>query len=423
MLGEYETQLIAAAVDGELSAEESRALTMLLSRSPAAVELHIALLRDRDRLAALPRNAAPASLVAAIADAIANSPRTELVRKPDSLRRPRWVPAALAASVLVAVASGTYWIVAESAAPRLVKRQIQQLPKDGSRLVPPVVANRAAEPEQVESNVATAINSAVEPKTADQISSVATNDEKSTNAKPVEPILDPERILAAPVGSDVKAFDRVDLKLPLLVPLADFANDDAQAALKLDLTRNPATRIDAFVKDSAKAAEALVASAKKLNLNLQIETVAGERLKRRMPSVWWIYTEALTPDEIAKWMGETAAAEAALASPSERTFGNIHAIPAGVQDQKDSLALAGVDLGLGKKPAAPSAHISSKTIDQVAGTLQKGETTKPGILLTYLPPLVRVHPQLSKDIKQFNELRVGRRPDTVPLVIVVRPVQ
>ncbi len=420
MLGDYETHLIAGAVDGELSAEESRAASALLARSPAAAELHAALLRDRERLKSIPRTPAPASLAAAIADAIANRP--VIVPQVRPTRRPRWVPAALAASVLVAVASGTFWFVADSAAPRLAKRQIQQLPKDGSQFVPTVAPNRASDPV----DAAVAIEPSkptAEPKIQGGTAAVAANDGHNPKAVPDTPNLEPDRILAAPVGSDVKAFDRVELKLPLLASIADFSKDETLATLKANLARDPATRIDAFAKDTAKAAEALVASAKKLNLNIQIETVAGERMKRRMPSAWWIYTEALTPDEIAKWLAETAAAEAALGSPSERVFGAVHAMPAGAQDQKDSLSLAGVDLGLGKKPAAPSAHISSKTLDQVAGSLQKGETPKPGLLLTYLPPLVRVPPQLSKDVKQFQEQRGDRKPGTVPLVIVVRPAQ
>ncbi len=417
MLGEYETQLIAGAVDGELSAEESRAASALLARSPAAAELHAALLRDRERLKSIPRTPAPASLAAAIAEAIAERPI--IVPQVRPARRPRWVPAALAASALVAVASGTYWYVADSAAPRLAKRQLQQLPKDDSQFVPPAAPGRASD-----SAGAAAIEPApktdTEPKNDIPATAVAAND-PPTKSGPPEPTIDPDRILAAPVGSDVKAFDRVDLKLPLLATIADFSREDTQATLKANLARDPATRIDVFAKDTGKAAEALVASARKVNLNIQIETVAGERLKRRMPSAWWIYTESLTPDEVAKWLVETAAAEAALASSSEKTFGAIHAMPAGAPDQKDSISLAGVDLA--KKPGAASAHIASKTIDQVAGSLLKGEAPKPGILLTYLPPLVRVPPQLSKDVKQFHEARGDRKPGTVPLVIVVRPAQ
>lgn len=415
-MGEHETQLIAGAVDGELSAEESRAASALLARSPAAAELHAALLRDRERLKSIPRTPAPASLAAAIAEAIAQRPI--IVPQVRPARRPRWVPAALAASVLAAVASGTYWFVAESAAPRLAKRQLLQLPTDQTRLVPRPAATPA--PTELVPVEPPAV-ATTEPKPALPGTVVATQHEPANPMRPTEPAFDPERVLAAPVGSDVKAFDRVDLKLPLLATLSDFSREETQAALKANLARDPATRIDVFVKDTGKAAEALVASARKVNLNIQIETVAGERLKRRMPSAWWIYTESLTPDEIAKWLVETAAAEAALASPSEKTFGAIHAMPAGATDQKDSMSLAGVDLS--KKAAASNGHISAKTLDQVTGSLQKGEAAKPGILLTYLPPLVRVPPQLSKDVKQFHELRGDRKPGTVPLVVVVRPAQ
>jgi hypothetical protein len=418
MLGDYETQLIVAAVDGEMSAEERRAFSQLVDRSPAAAELYDALLRDRDQFTAIPRSPIPPALAAALADAVSKLPvAVPRAPAPMPMRSPRWVHAALAASFLVAVASGTYWYVAGSVAPQLAKRQIQQLPKDGPVFVPksiakpePVNAHSSEEPIAPAGNAVQASDSAV-----------ASKSDPAPEPMP-SPSPEPDRVLAAPVGNDVKAFDRVELKLPILASFADFANEDAQGNLKKNLARDSATRIDLFAKDTAKAAEALVAGAKKVNLEIQIETVANERMKRRMPSAWWIYTEALTPDEIARWFAETAAAENA-AIPTDRSLGNVHAIPAGPLEQKDALSLIGVDLGLARKPGTPSDHISSKTIDQVAGSLRKTEQPKPGVLVTYLPPLVRVHPQLSKDIKQFNELRGSRKPGTVPLVVVVRPVQ
>ncbi len=420
MLSEHEKNLIAAAVGGELSAEEERACSALLARSPAAIELHAAMVNDRERLAALPRRPAPQDLATAIFAAIQRDCPTVPAKSSRYSKRSKWIPAAMAASFFIAVSSGTYWFVAGSQSPRMVNKQLQQLPKDNLVLVPQANPNQVA---VLPGSPAVELPIAPSAPEAPTIPSTSVTANQTPDAtKPKEPPLDPNRILAAPVGNDVKAFDRVELKLPLLIPFTDLATEESQAALQANLARDPATRVDLFAKDTAKAAEALVAAGKKLNLNIQIETVASERMKRKMPSAWWIYTEALTPQEIAKWLGETAAVEAALTSPSEKTFGNLHAVAAGNLEQKDSLSLAGVDLGIGKKtPPTSNAHISSKTIDQVTGSLQKAETPKPGILLTYLPPLVRVHPLLSKDIKQYHELRKDRKPGTVPLVIVVRP--
>lgn len=416
MLSEYEKSLVAAAVDGELSIDDYGAFDGLLARSPMAAELHRALVRDRERLMAIPRRPAPDDLATAIFAAIQRDCPTVPARTISSDRGLKWVPAAMAASFLIAVSSASYWFVAGSQSPRMAHKQLQQLPKDNVVLVPKSGPSRVAvlpETPAVETPKLPAIP--MVPPTA-----VATNQVPEPAIKSEVPESVPDRILTAPVGSEVKAFDRVELKLPILATLADMTREEQQASLKTNLARDPATRIDVFAKDTSRAAEALVASAKAVNLNIQLEAIATERLKRKLPTAWWIYTEALTPDEVAKWLAETATADAAIAAPAEKVFGNIHVLPASVLEQKDSAALLEVDLTK-KVPSPTGANIAGKTIEELAGALQKTETPKPGILVTYFPQPGRAHPKLSKDIKQFNDLRKDRKSGTVPLVIVIRP--
>lgn len=422
MLNEPELELLTGAVDGELAPDRQPDFDRLVSESSSAADLFAAMVRDRTRLASLPVQPAPRGFATGIMAAITRD--RPIVSKSLPARRPSWIPAALAASFLVAVSSGTYLYVSGTQPSRTTARQIEQLPKDGRGFVPSTSSPRTAvEPES---------NGVETPKAPDTVGQPMFEPSTIARATPETPNSpansdgdkSPNQVLAAPVGVDVKAFDRVDVKLPLLIAFGDLARDDSQAALRANLARDPATRIDLFAKDTTKAAEALVASAKKINLAIQTETVAGERMKRKMPSAWWIYTDSLTPDDVAKWLLDTAETDSA-APASDRIFGSLHAVAAGAVEQKDALALAGVDLGIGKKPAANpgGAHIASKTIDQVTSSLQKAETPKPGILLTYLPQLVRVHPLLSKDIKQYHELRKDRKPNAVPLVVVIRPVQ
>lgn len=414
MLGDYETYLVLTAVDGELTAEESSQLDTLLNRSVAAQELLNSLTHDRDRIANLPRHSAPDELTAAIMSAIhAQNPIIRSVKVPN--RPNRWVPIALAASVFVAISSITYSFLTTNSAPRLAKRQLQQLPQDHVVLVPKTTTTQR--PDQAPSipDVQLPPERSVAP-----VETQPGLPEATPAPKTSQPSIDPDRILAAPVGNDVKAFDRVDLKLPLLISMSELRNEESQNTLKKNLLRDGSTRVDLFAKDTTRAAEALIASGKKLNLAIQIETIAGERLKRKMPSAWWIYTEALTPAEITQWLTETATADSRL--QADRVFTDLHAIPAGSIEHKDAMTLAGIDLANSIKQSG-NGHIASNTIDQVTGALQKSQSPKPALLLTYLPSFVRVPPQLSRDIKQFNESRSVRKSGTTPLVIVIRPVQ
>jgi hypothetical protein len=71
------------------------------------------------------------------------------------------------------------------------------------------------------------------------------------------------------------------------------------------------------------------------------------------------------------------------------------------------------------KPAAGPKSIADGTADQLAAALRKGG--KSAILLTYLPVVGRTNPAASKEIRAFLERRGDRKPDAVPLLIVIRP--
>lgn len=417
MLSDADKQLITAAVDGELSAEQGRTFRDLLARSAAAVALHAGLQADRDRVRRLSRPAAPAGLHAAILNRL---PQTVPARpQPAPAGRRTAAPLGMAASFLLAVGAGAYWLAGPAAAHRIATNQLQQLPKDDQR---PAPADRPTPPPDDEEPAGPpapdqppATTPVLPPVT------VATNDATPKTPDAVTDV-QPGDIVAAPVGSDVKAFDRVAVKLPLLLPFADLANDDSQTALRDRLARDPATRIDLFVRDQARAVEVLTQAGRSVNLTVITETIAGERMKRKMPSTWLLYTDALTAAEVTKWLAAAAETDAKAVSPSAAVFGTAHVLTAGPHEQKEAQQILGVDLGVTKKPAdAPNAHISAKTLDQVTTAMQKGDAAKPAILLTYLPPLVRVHPALSKDVKQYHELRKDRKPGTVPVMVVVRP--
>lgn len=417
MLSEADEHLITAAVDGELSAEQDRAFRALLAKTGDAVRLFQALQRDRARLAALPRSMAPKRLHADVLARIKPATSSECQQQVRP-RRGLFTPVATAASFMLAVGAGAYWLAADRQAQPSVARQLQHLPNADVALAPrPDHAN----PPQPGGDEWPGAGGDTEPPppAAPTPAAVAVQD------PPKEPLPQPESnpqdIHAAPTfGSEVKAFARVDVKLPLLVSFPDLAHEESQTTLHDRLAHDPATRIDLFAKDTAKAVEALTLAGAAVKLNLVVETIAAERMKRKMPSTWAVFTDALTATEATKWLATAAEAEAKAESPSAKTFLAAHVLSAAAHDQKEAQLLAGFDLGLGKKPAEPSAHIAAKTIDQVTSAMQKGDATKPAILVTYLPPAARVYPSLSKDIRQYHELRKDRKPGTVPVMVVIR---
>lgn len=413
MLSEADTHLIAAAVDGELTAEQDRAFRALLAASVEAARLYNSLKDDRNRLAALPRRKAPKQLHANVLARIQPATPSER-RRLTRTRRGLFRPIATAASLLLAVGAGAYWLATDPQPHNFTTKQIQQLPKDGLALTPRPDKPISFKPDEDEGPT-------VEPETPMPPPTAVVKQNPPSKETSPELGTNPQDIHAAPTfGSDVKAFARVDVKLPLLLTFADLAHEDSQASLRERLARDPATRIDLFAKDTAKAVEALTQSGNAVKLHVIIETIAAERMKRKMPSTWVLFTDALTAAEATKWLAATADTEAKAESPSAKVFVAAHVLSAGALEQKEAQLLAAFDLGLGKKPTEPNAHISAKTIDQVTSAMQKNDAAKPAILLTYLPPLARVHPALSKDIKQYHELKKDRKPGAVPVMIVIR---
>ena len=78
---------------------------------------------------------APTKLYSTILDQLPQPLPIERNR-PAVRSRPGFLPASMAASFLVAVASGAFWFATESRAPRISAKQLQQLPKDDVAIAP-----------------------------------------------------------------------------------------------------------------------------------------------------------------------------------------------------------------------------------------------------------------------------------------------
>jgi hypothetical protein len=410
MLTATDRELICTAVDGELTPDEQRAFQSLIAKNPEANPLFAALCQDRDAIAQRPRRIAPATLHASIMARL--QPVTP--KQPQPTPTPsRWLPLGMAASFLLAVGTGTYWLASPSGiTPNQVSsKQLLELPKAETVTLP--TPERMA---KVERPVVDPALPAELPETNVPTTPEAVVQKPQETEKPETVPTPPANVLAAPVGVDAKPFERHLVKLPLLLPFAKLGVSDGQESFRTQFTPEVGNRLDLFVKDAPKALELLTQAGRTINLNLTTETIASERLKRKMPSTWLIYTDSLTVDDVTKWMKATQELDAK--SP---TFASLHLVSVGANDQKELLSMVGVDLGAKKaKPTEPSRHISANTLNQVTQSMQKGDAAKPAILLTYLPPTVRVHPALSRDIKQFHESRKDRPSNAAPLMLVIR---
>src|SRR5690349_13009615 len=109
MLTEADRELIAAALDGELAPAEEAAFRRLLAESVEAGTLFRQLQAQARRLRSLTPIPAPTELTARVIVKVRQLPRaTPAPAGPR--RRSAWLPFAVAASALLAISAGSFWL-------------------------------------------------------------------------------------------------------------------------------------------------------------------------------------------------------------------------------------------------------------------------------------------------------------------------
>ena len=451
-------ELITAAVDGELSAPERRAVRTLLASSPEAKELFTKLRSDKARIRALPPVAPPADLrtkilakLAAVTPAPSAKPKvpSEPARNspPVPKRRELWVPLAVAASVFLCLAAGALTFF----------------------------RNGGTQPPVAQNNWAHVLPSHEEEPPAAVPSPVRVPDPSAAvrvGVMPVPPVPTPREVLPAPTAVAVAPlprelnpdltgfpvrpvlppFQRIEIRVPFLRAVSDLGREDVGHELLETIDRDQGitpVRFDLFVRDTARGVEVLQKAAKASGVAVHADATTLERLKKKQVYSVVVYTEALTGEELvalfAKLEGEDA-------KYSPRVGDSLHATPIVRTDELELKAVLGTDVGLYKRPAPSQNHkagqggrvpsgkpLSAGTIDQVVQSVSGSpgtassqpakptdKTDKHAVLLTWQtthPHLSRTNPMASAELKQYFQKRGDRKPHAVPAIIVIRPAR
>jgi hypothetical protein len=418
MLTDAEKLILTVAVDGELSPDQTVAFQNLLAQRPEAVLLWEQLKADAERLKALPRHPAPAELTRAVMARIMTR-TTPLSR---GRRLAAWLPYALAASVLIGVAAGSYWffrIPVESDLALTNSRPTH--PGDPAPFSPLTFAKKsqASHPEA---------------KAAPDLETVAMTKEETGIRGTVVESLPPPRTVVVPEtptlpgvfgspSAEAKSIIEVNLKLPVIWNAMEWNENDAMSRLVKELGRDAAFRIDLFSKNPTAAIEQLQAAARAAKVNLFVEGTAAELLKRPNGIPLAVHFENLTAAELTALLA--AVAQQVHTQPKPETIlGSAHLFATTAVEQKDVKDLVGVELLAPKvtKSEDDPKSVSADTLPKIAAAVKKPDE-KTAVVFPYLPPNVpslRANVAKSAEVKQFLEKRGDRKPGTVPLLIVVR---
>lgn len=423
MLADDQLHLLTAAVDGELTPREARLLRQLLAASPAAVTLFAQLQADRDRLRALPAAQVPADLSGRIAAGLATLPPHGLAVPSEAValagRRRSVLPLAVAASLLLGVSAlsfGFFVRTNESATrtpdhhPTVQRALLPVLPLEGEHPSKPILAEMPL-----------AVQPRVEQSEPGPVPQPTPPDREFVGP----PAPGPSPVFVAPPHPPIAPFTTARVRLPFLTTVMDLDREDVRQQFTDELARDSAWRIDVFASDSSRGVEQFLASARANGISVRVDAVALDRIRRKQHGSFVFYSEALTAAELRELFGKLADVNAR--SP-QRVLDSVHVLPMQTGDQKELRDLLGFDPGLGKKngsapmprPEANTKPISDGTGDQVvrALTSPSGKSKeKPAVLLSLSP---RANPMFSKELAEYRSRRSERKPNAVPVMIVIR---
>ncbi|QJX00603.1 anti-sigma factor [Frigoriglobus tundricola] len=450
-------ELITAAVDGELSAPELRALRRVLDSSAAARSLYAKLKADRDRVRGLSQVAPPADLRAKILSRIASATPAPHTAKPIRIAQPEtnpstlpvpaftrhysgWVPVAVAASLLLSVtaASFAFFNSHSGSQPHAAKQpwsNVLPAPVDAPAAVPSPTAPRETRPDP-----AVVVRVDVSPVPP---------------LPPPRPVV-PEAVAVAPaprpayhdlLGSrplpKIPPLEFAHLRVPFLRTVVELERDDIRQELTDELRRDPSSfRLDLFVRDTARGVDVFQNAARAAGLTVFADAATVEKLTKKQAHSVVIYTECMSAQELTQLFTKICGEDSKF---SPRVCDSLHVTPVARADENELKLVLGMDAGLFKRPRTGSPgsigtglekapldrygdpkSVSAGTIDSVTNALTNppGKAPeKPAVLLTWqvASGATRTAPSQSAELKHFLSKRGDRKPTAVPVIIVIRP--
>jgi len=437
MLPAHLLELLTASVDGELSAAERRLLDKTLRDSEEARVAHGQMLSASRRVRQLPAPSLGDDFAAHIMQTI-----NDRAMMPTPLPMPRrrstldlqrllpWVSMATAAGVILMVGlfALAYFMQAEKQIADASKKA--GAPEQDSSPVTREVAKVAKPaPERTQKSDPVAKPPVKEPEAVDV--NVATKQPEPAEVLAIPPrMLGLDNVIATPSLPDAEPFKVVGVSLPVLLPLRDLDEAYPRKTTRNELKKNEVVRIDLFCKDGIKASEAVQALLKARGLSVTVDSTMQDRIRKKTRSDLMVYTDALSADEIASLLEQLGGDDKKLEAKKsgDGQFDKFMLAPFHPSDLAELAKLLGIPANQVKLPkpkvgvpADPRKPLDSITAGQLALNLPKGGS-KVGEKIALIVPygLAGFQPQNSREIKSFLEKRGERRPNTVPMMLVLR---
>jgi hypothetical protein len=422
-------ELLTAAIDGELTPVERKTARRMLRESEAARVLYAQLKADAGRVKKLPRVPAPAELADNVMTVI-NDRAIRPTPLPPSRNRahrfnwgrlPIWSNIAAAAGVLVAITLGSYlyFTASDRYYASLNQRTTASLPpvKASDEGAGPANAERGPEPRDHRPDFGTEVAQA-NPSQEPEIG-------PSPHLAKVDIDTAPPRDMP-----EIEPFNPEKIRLSYLARMEDLPADaDARKKLAIEMKKDELIRLDLFCESPGKAYDHVVAALKGRGITTVTDRHAHERLTKNLPTELMIFTEAMTPDEVAQLMTALGAEDR---KSGGGLFDTLVAAPFLVQDLEKLGKLLGAPNFMSKLPKGKlnidirkplpegTAQHVANSLSGMGGSSRASKPEQMAVVVAYSP--TNGNPTQSREIKQFLERRGERKAEAKPLMLVLKVI-
>jgi hypothetical protein len=419
-------ELLTAAIDGELTPAERKVAQRALRQSEAARRLFSQLKADAARLKKLPRIAAPTDLIENVMGvirerAIAPTPL------PPTPRRSRfdwtvlsvWVNVATAVAVLLVISFGSFMYFDASrqyqAKLDLVRNEAKQrnLLPDGPGSARPISVQHGPQPKVVTPDSA----------------NVAKLPEPTTEIGPSPRVVKSDIFVERPLDMpEIEAFDLNKIRVSQLFDMHDLSKDE-QARTKLAgaMKKDELIRLDLFCQSTPKALELVIAAFRSRGITVITDAFVQDRLKKKLATELVIFTETMSPDEVAQLLTALGADDTKSGAGEFETVVAAPFLPGDLTRLGQLLGISNVlPKPAGKEKVDSTKPLEAGTAEKLAnamatmgtGSARPPKPEKMAVIVAYSP--MNSHPTASKEIKQFLDRRGDRKADGKPLMLVLR---
>lgn len=436
MLTADELELLTAAVDGELSPRQRRQLARLLKSKPEARRVYDELRGDSRELQALPLIPAPSDLHQTIVEAAARLPAPRPASQPRQPRQPRPVPGwalyAAAAVVLLAVGLTSFFLHSWQRGPSVphVKAPPQSpQPEEPKTLPPPREWVEAPPPTPPKGPLVH------EMPPIRIIEGDGLDDEFDEMPLPITPVRPHAPVLASGETEPLGRLERVELALPRLHVLHGLSVPAQNQALRDQLGKGNAFRVELPARDATRALERLRTALATLKTPLLLDANVQARLKKpSFRSDFAVYLEDISPDaltEVLRLVGQADRAAAEKKANEMYLEGPLVVKEMTAWDRRDLKDLLGIDPLLDRPQSKAQAidirkPLNEMTDKQVNEALEGRGVPRPGSkVLTPgrgLIQAVGVPRGKSPELKKFLDSCGPAVPGTIQVLIVLRNV-